>query len=56
PPTPIPTPDSSQERRLLCTNVNARWAKLNKYYSLIDLSSAYVPAVVLHPAYTWRWM
>ncbi|KAG6084803.1 hypothetical protein E4U15_001465 [Claviceps sp. LM218 group G6] len=35
---------------------NAGWAKLNKYYSLTDLSSAYVAAVVLHPALTWKWV
>ncbi|CCE34912.1 uncharacterized protein CPUR_08851 [Claviceps purpurea 20.1] len=53
---PIPTSDSPQDRRLLCTNVNAGWAKLNKYYTLTDLSSAYVAAVVLHPAFTWKWL
>jgi hypothetical protein len=57
---PLPAPafsaSSSQEHRLLCTNVNAGWAKLNKYYALTDMSSSYVAAVVLHPAYTWRWL
>jgi hypothetical protein len=41
-----------KEHQPLCTNVNAGWAKLSKYYFLTDLSSAYVAAVVLHPAYT----
>jgi hypothetical protein len=41
-----------KEYQSLCTNVNASWAKLSKYHLLTDLSSAYVAAVVLHPAYT----
>ncbi|THW73275.1 hypothetical protein D6D17_10664, partial [Aureobasidium pullulans] len=54
--TPVSNASSSQEHHLLCTNVNASWAKLNKYYALTDMSSSYVAAVVLHPAYTWRWL
>jgi hypothetical protein len=56
PPTPVSNASSSQEYRLLCTDVNAGWAKLNKYYALTDMSSSYVAAVVLHPAYTLWWL
>jgi hypothetical protein len=55
-PTHVFSASSSQEHRLLCTNVNAGWAKLNKYYALTDMSSPFVAAVILHPAYTWRWL
>ena len=53
---PISNASSSQEHQLLYTNVNARQAKLNKYYALIDISSSYVIAIVLHPTYTQRWL
>lgn len=48
--------DPRRDHLLLCTNLNLGWSKLNKYYSLTDLSAAYVASVVLHPRYTWRYI
>lgn len=59
PPTPSLTqsePTTSQEHRLLYSNVNAGWAKLDKDYTLTDLSVSHVAAVDLHPVYTWRYL
>ncbi|THY01336.1 hypothetical protein D6D01_10368 [Aureobasidium pullulans] len=65
PPTPPPPPPSSlllappalsQEHRMLATGVNLAWKKLDEYYQMTDQSPVYVAAVVLHPAYTWRWL
>ena len=38
------------------TNLNLGWQKLNKYYSLLDVSPIYVTAIVLHPAMKWKFL
>lgn len=37
------------------TNINLGWQKLNVYYALLDDSSVYVAAVVMHPRTKWRY-
>ncbi|THX67806.1 hypothetical protein D6D08_06550 [Aureobasidium pullulans] len=60
PPSSIPAPavptEQTLEYRMLATGVNLAWKKLNEYYQMTDQSPVYVAAVVLHPAYTWRWL
>jgi hypothetical protein len=58
PPPPKPTAPTEQtpEYRMLATGVNLAWKKLNDYYEITDQSPVYVAAVVLHPAYTWKWL
>jgi hypothetical protein len=41
---------------MLATGVNLAWKKLDQYYQMTDQSPVYVAAVVLHPAYTWKWL
>jgi glycine/D-amino acid oxidase-like deaminating enzyme len=61
-PSPHPPPSFSNpieqtiEYRMLATGVNLAWKKLDHYYQVTDRSPVYVAAVVLHPAYTWRWI
>ncbi|CAD0052721.1 unnamed protein product [Aureobasidium pullulans] len=62
-PAPPPPPplnlvaqtEQTSEYRMLATGINLAWKKLNEYYHLTDRSPVYVAAVVLHPAYTWKW-
>jgi hypothetical protein len=64
--TPLPPPpppplssdpiEQTMEYRMLATGVNLAWKKLDRYYQVTDRSPVYVAAVVLHPAYTWRWI
>jgi hypothetical protein len=65
PPSPSPPPSApplgkpiehTLEYRMLATGVNLAWKKLDHYYQVTDQSPVYVAAVVLHPAYTWRWV
>jgi hypothetical protein len=63
PPSPPPAPPSqdqpieqTREYRMLATGVNLAWKKLDQYYQMTDQSPVYVAAVVLHPAYTWKWL
>lgn len=64
PPPPPPTSSSTSaapseltiEHRMLATGVNLAWKKLDEYYQMTDQSPVYVAAVVLDPAYTWRWL
>jgi hypothetical protein len=61
PPPPTYTPsgepiEQTMEYRMLATGVNLAWKKLEQYYQITDQSPVYVAAVVLHPAYTWRWI
>ena len=64
PPPPIPFPgpistapiEQTSEYRMLATGVNLAWKKLDEYYQVTDQSPVYVAAIVLHPAYTWRWL
>jgi hypothetical protein len=41
---------------MLATGINLAWKKLDEYYQMTDQSPVYVAAVVLHPAYTWKWL
>lgn len=36
-------------------NVNLAWKKLDEYYTLLDQTSVYYAATILHPAYRWRY-
>ncbi|THX02757.1 hypothetical protein D6D17_06061 [Aureobasidium pullulans] len=66
PPPPLPPPptpssevqpiEQTQEYRMLATGVNLAWKKLDEHYQMTDQSPVYVAAVVLHPAYTWKWL
>ena len=41
--------------KLIKISLDICWDKLNKYYKTLDLSSTYAAAVILHPAYKWRY-
>ena len=38
----------------LPTCINAAWAKVEKYYRLLDDSPVYAAAVLLHPGLKWQ--
>ena len=44
---------NSKSYKFLATAVNNAWAVADKYYKIIDDSTAYVAAVVLNPSYKW---
>jgi hypothetical protein len=39
----------------LTAAVNRGWKKLDDYYNTLDATPVYVAAIVLHPAFKWRW-
>ncbi|TKA47803.1 hypothetical protein B0A49_12989, partial [Cryomyces minteri] len=47
---------ASGDSAFLRVNSNLGWKHLNKYYTLTDETPIYLSAVVLHPAYKWRWI
>ncbi|TKA60547.1 hypothetical protein B0A49_13096 [Cryomyces minteri] len=47
---------ASEDSAFLRVNSNLGWKHLNKYYTLTDETPVYLSAVVLHPAYKWRWI
>jgi hypothetical protein len=40
-----------QDDPFMAASINSGWAKLDKYYGLTSDTSAYVGAVVVHPAF-----
>jgi hypothetical protein len=40
----------------ICPCINSAWSKLDKYYSLIERSSAYIITIVLIPSQKWTWI
>jgi hypothetical protein len=46
----------SSHNQVLCVQINQGWDKLDKYYQATDDSTAYVASLVLHPAFTWKWL
>jgi hypothetical protein len=46
----------SSHNQVLCVQINQGWDKLDKYYKATDDSTAYVASLVLHPAFTWKWL
>jgi len=35
---------------------NSGWAKMTKYYRLLDKTPAYIAAIILHPLRKWRYI
>ena len=51
-----PDPDSDDHavdigRELIKVSLDNCWGKLDEYYKILDLLSAYVAVIVLHPIY-----
>jgi hypothetical protein len=51
---PLP-PSEPLADQFLAIAIRNAWVKLDKYYNLTDRSVAYVAAVVLNPAYKWKY-
>jgi hypothetical protein len=45
-----------ESRKHIVTALNNCWAKLDKYYKLMDDSPAYGAALVLHPGHKWKFL
>ena len=49
------SPSEPLADQFLVIAVSNAWVKLDKYYNLTDRSVAYMAAVVLNPAYKWKY-
>jgi hypothetical protein len=51
----VPLPPEPLADQFLAIAIRNAWVKLDKYYNLTGRSVAYVAAVVLNPAYKWKY-
>ena len=43
------------DNEVILSSINASWAKIDKYYNLIEETPIYAAAVVLNPLFKWEY-
>jgi hypothetical protein len=52
----IPQVSKTSLNKTMASMFNSRWAKMEKYYNLIDESPAYIAAIVLNLNSKWKYI